>query len=110
MAKKYEEIVKELASLVAEPITVDGDSLQGDGPARIEVNYRDPAKLRIFMEVFFNSVGYGMRFVAEGRPGRNQGGGQGEPPATQMATRTKVGRRKREMARIDKTKHFRESK
>lgn len=77
---REEEIVKDLTSLAAEPIKVDVASLNKEGPVRVKVNCRDPRKLRGFVEVFFNGVGYELRFVAEGFHGKNQGGNKGVPP------------------------------
>jgi hypothetical protein len=43
----------------------------------VRVNCRNPAKLRGFIEVFFNGVGFDISFEAEGLQGRNQGWGSG---------------------------------
>ena len=53
---KKEDIVEEIASLVAEPLKVDGFSLVRDEPVRVHVNYKDLSKLRGFLEIFFNGV------------------------------------------------------
>jgi hypothetical protein len=74
---KEEEVVKEIASLVGEPIKVDEFSLIRDEPVRVKVNCRNPTKLRGFIEIFFNGVGLDIRFEAEGLQGRNQGKGSG---------------------------------
>lgn len=76
---KEVDIVKEIASLAAEPIKVDAANLKGEGPVRVQANCRDPSKLRGFIKVFFNGIGYELRFVAEGFPGKSSGG-QGGPP------------------------------
>jgi hypothetical protein len=76
---KEEDIVKEIASLVGEPIKVDEFSLLRDEPVRVRVNCRDPAQLRGYVEIFFNGVGYEIRFVAEGLHGRNHNKGDGPP-------------------------------
>lgn len=77
---KEEGTVRELASLAPEPIKVDVGSLKGEGPAKVRVNCRDPTKVGGFVEVFFNGVGYELRYVAEGVQGKAQGGNQGGPP------------------------------
>lgn len=70
-----------MTSLVAEPIKVDVDSLKKEGPVRVRVNCRDPAKQHTgYVEVFFNSVGYELKFFAEGSHGNSQDGGHGDPP------------------------------
>jgi hypothetical protein len=74
---KEEEVVKEIASLVGEPIKVDEFSLIRDEPVRVRVNCRNPATLRGFIEIFFNGVGFDIRCEAESLQGRNQGKGSG---------------------------------
>jgi hypothetical protein len=74
---KEEEVVKEIASLVGEPVKVDEFSLIRDEPVRVRVNCRNPAKLRGFIEIFFNGVGFDIRFEAECLQQRNQGKGSG---------------------------------
>ena len=63
------EIIKEITALVAEPIKVDDFSLLRDEPIRVRVNCRDPSKLKGFVEIFFNGVGYEIRFAVEGLHG-----------------------------------------
>lgn len=74
---KIEDVVKEVASLVAEPIVVDKVSLIKTGPVRVKVRCRDPAQLRGFVEIFFNRVGYEVRFVVEGFKGKYSSKGDG---------------------------------
>ncbi|KAG2551988.1 hypothetical protein PVAP13_9KG440385, partial [Panicum virgatum] len=62
---RKEEVVKEVASLVAEPLKVDSFSLIKEEPVRVRVNCRDPAKLRGVVEIFFNGVGYEIKFWTE---------------------------------------------
>ena len=62
------EVIKEIASLVAEPIKVDEFSLWRDEPVRVRVNCRNPANLKGFVEIFFNRVGYEIKFWVEGAP------------------------------------------
>lgn len=72
---REDEIIKKIVSLVAEPIKVDEFSLVRDEPVRVRVNCRDPAKLKGFMEIFFNGIGYEIKFIAESHSGRNQNKG-----------------------------------
>ena len=66
---REEEIIKEITALVAEPVKVDEFSLLRDEPVRVRVNCRDPSKLRGFVEIFFNGVGYEIKFQVEGNQG-----------------------------------------
>lgn len=91
---KEEEIVKELTTLAVEPIKVDSDSLAGEDPVRVRVNCRDPAKLRGFVEVFLNGVGYELKFLAEGLQGKKQDDGPKGPPGNSRGNQDK--HRKRE--------------
>lgn len=86
---REEDIVKDLAALAVEPIKVDMTTLNKDGPVRVKVNCRDPNKLRGFVEVFFNKVGYELRFVAEGFNGKSHGGNKGVPPDDKKDSREK---------------------
>ncbi|RLN17995.1 hypothetical protein C2845_PM02G15810 [Panicum miliaceum] len=56
------EIIKEIASLVAERIKVDEFSMLRDELVRVRVNCSDPTKLRGFVEFFFNGIGYEIKF------------------------------------------------
>ncbi|CAL4929426.1 unnamed protein product [Urochloa decumbens] len=76
---KEEDIVKEITSIVAEPIKVDEFSLIKDEPVRVRVNCRNPSLLTGYVEVFFNGVGYELRFVAEGSQDKGKGGGGSGP-------------------------------
>uniref|UniRef100_A0A804R877 CCHC-type domain-containing protein n=2 Tax=Zea mays TaxID=4577 RepID=A0A804R877_MAIZE len=60
-------IVKEVASLVGKPVTVDELSLIKDGPVRVQVLCRDPSRIRGLVEVFFNKTGYELKFLVEGK-------------------------------------------
>ena len=51
---------------MAEPIKVDEISLLRDEPVRVRVNSRNPANLKGFVEIFFNGVGYEIKFWTEG--------------------------------------------
>jgi hypothetical protein len=59
-----EEVVRKVATLAGEPLVVDELSLVQTGPVRVKMNCRDPAKLRGFVRIFFNLVGYDIRFVS----------------------------------------------
>jgi len=76
---KEEDIIREITTLVAEPIKVDEFSLLRDEPVRVRVNCRDPSKLKRIVEIFFNGVGYDVQFMAEGVQGKTQGKGDGPP-------------------------------
>jgi hypothetical protein len=65
------EIIKEITALVAETVKVDEFSLLRDEPVRVRINYRDSSKLRGFVEIFFNGVGYDIKFQVEGSQGKN---------------------------------------
>jgi hypothetical protein len=60
-----EEVILKVATLAREPIVVDELSLIRSGQVRVKVNCRDPLKLRGFVRIFFNKVGYPIRFVLE---------------------------------------------
>jgi hypothetical protein len=60
-----EDIVMRVATLAGEPLVVDELSLIKTGPVRVKMNCRDPHKLRGFVRIFFNKVGYDIRFVSE---------------------------------------------
>jgi len=76
---RKEDIIKEITGLVAEPIKVDSFSLLRDEPVRVRVNCRDPAKLKGIVEIFFNGVGYNIKFLAENAQGSSSIG-RGGPP------------------------------
>lgn len=59
------EIVKEITSLVAEPLVVDELSLVRAEPVRVRGRCRNPAALRGSIEYFFNGVGVFLRFEVE---------------------------------------------
>jgi hypothetical protein len=73
------EIIKEITSLVAEPLVVDELSLVRAEPVRVKGRCRNPAALRGSIEYFFNGEGVLLRFEVE--EGRSVGkGGKGGPP------------------------------
>jgi hypothetical protein len=64
---------------VAKPINVYEFSLLTDEPVRVRVNCRDPTKLKGFMETFFDSIGYEIKFLAFCSFGKGQHRGN-DPP------------------------------
>ena len=79
---REEDIIREITSLVAEPIKVDVFSLLRDEPVRVRINCRDPSKIRSIIKIFFNGVGYEIKFISESTSGRVQGKGD-DPPGDQ---------------------------
>lgn len=73
------EIVKEITTLVAEPILVDELSLVRDEPVRVKVRCRKPEVIQGDLEFFFNG-GVFLRFEVEGKMGAGRGGQGGPPP------------------------------
>ncbi|PWZ15898.1 hypothetical protein Zm00014a_019861 [Zea mays] len=63
---REEGIIREVASLVGKPLVVDELSIIKEGPVRVKVDCRDPSRIKGFIEVFFNKVGYELKVVAEG--------------------------------------------
>lgn len=61
-----EAVIRELATLVGQPIVVDELSLIRDEPARVKVICRDPSAIRCVIEIFFNKVGHEVKFISEG--------------------------------------------
>jgi|UniRef100_A0A804MMQ4 hypothetical protein len=62
---REEGIIREVASLVGKPVVVDELSIIKEGPVRVKVDCRDPSRIKGFIEVFFNKVGYELKVVAE---------------------------------------------
>jgi hypothetical protein len=62
---RKEEVIMKVASLAGDPILVDELSLIKTGPVRVKMHCRDPATLRGFVKIFFNRVGYDIRFIFE---------------------------------------------
>jgi hypothetical protein len=60
-----EEIVVKVASLAGDPILVDELSLIKTGPVRVKINCTNLTTLRGFVRIFFNMIGYQIRFVFE---------------------------------------------
>jgi hypothetical protein len=60
---KDEEVVREIATLVGEPIKVDEFNLLRDEPARVRINCRDITKVKGTVEIFFNGVGFDICFL-----------------------------------------------
>jgi hypothetical protein len=62
---RKEEVIMKVARLAGDPILVDELSLIKTGPVRVNMHCRDPATLRGFVKIFFNQVGYDIRFIFE---------------------------------------------
>jgi hypothetical protein len=60
-----EDVVMKVATLAGEPLVVDELSLIKTGPVRVKLNCKDPLKLRGSVRIFFNKVGYEIRFASE---------------------------------------------
>jgi len=73
MAREVETI-KEIVTLVAEPLVVDDLSLIRAGPVRGQGRCRNPVALRGTIEFFFNGIGFLLRFEVEGGQGSSKGG------------------------------------
>jgi hypothetical protein len=69
-------VVMKIATLSGEPVVVDELSLIKIGPIRATLNCKDPLKLRGFVKIFFNKIGYPIQFVSE----RYKDKGQAPPP------------------------------
>jgi hypothetical protein len=65
-------VVKELASLVGQPIVVDELSLIRDELVRVKINCRNPEAIRCTIKVFFNKEGKQIKFMVEGGSGKTQ--------------------------------------
>jgi hypothetical protein len=68
---REESVVRELASLVGQPVVVDELSLIREEHVRVKVNCRDPLAIRCVIEIFFNKVGHEVELVLEGSLGMN---------------------------------------
>lgn len=55
---RIESVIKEVATLAAEPLLVDELSLIRSRPVRVKVRCRDPSQIRGFVEIIFNEIGY----------------------------------------------------
>jgi hypothetical protein len=74
------EAVKEITTLVAEPLLVDELSLIRDEPVRVKVRCRKPEAINGDLEFFFNGEGVFLRFEVEDIRGAGKGGQGGPPP------------------------------
>lgn len=72
---KIESVIKEVATLAAEPLLVDELSMIRNGPVKVKVRCRDPSQIRGFVEIFFNGIGYEVRFLVEGFKNTSKGEG-----------------------------------
>jgi hypothetical protein len=78
------DIVKEIGSLVVEPLVVDEVSLIRAGPVRFQGRCRNPTAIKGDLEFFFNGTRVLLGFEVEGKYGGSKGGkggppGQGKP-------------------------------
>jgi hypothetical protein len=73
------DIVKEITSLVAEPLVVDEQSLIRDEPMRVKGRCRNPSAIRGYIEYFFNREGINLKFEVENPQGGNKWG-KNDPP------------------------------
>jgi hypothetical protein len=62
---RKEEVIMKVATLAGDPILVDELSLIKTGPVRVKMHCRDPATLRGFVKIFFNRLGYDIRFISK---------------------------------------------
>jgi hypothetical protein len=54
-----------VSTLAGEPLLVDELSLIKTSPVRVKMNVRDPTKLKGFVTIFINKVGYEISFVSD---------------------------------------------
>lgn len=73
------ESVKEMVTLVVEPLVVDELSLIRAGPVRVQGGCRTPSAINGSMEFFINGIGTPLRFEVEGPQGAGKGGKRGPP-------------------------------
>lgn len=73
MAREVETI-KEIVTLVAEPLVVDDLSLIRVSLVRVQGRCKNPVALRGTIEFFFNGIGFLQRFKVEGGQGSSKGG------------------------------------
>jgi hypothetical protein len=73
MAKDVES-VKEIATLVVEPIVVDEVSLIKPGPVRVQGRCRTPSLIKGSIEIFFNGTRIPIGFELEDGKGTSKGG------------------------------------
>jgi hypothetical protein len=60
-----EPVVMKIATLAGETLLVDELSLIKTRHVRVKMNVRDPTKLRGFVTIFINKMGYEIKFVSE---------------------------------------------
>jgi hypothetical protein len=63
---RNEDSVKEISKTFGRPRSIDSSSLNGKGPVRVQVDCKDPKKLRGEIEIFLNTAGFKFRIEAEG--------------------------------------------
>jgi hypothetical protein len=96
---RFRELFRELLELllVGKPVVVDELSIIKEGPVRVKVDCRDPSRIKGFIEVFFNKVGYELKVVAEGARTRSPyllgpSGSENQEDKDQDEDRNKPGR------------------
>jgi hypothetical protein len=102
---KEETTVKEIATLVCQPLVVDELSLIKDEPVKVKINCRDSVAIRCGIEILFNKIGHTIKFIAEGEGARNLDP-RGGPPGTGRKDdkHDKSGRRDQEDAENSKNR------
>lgn len=67
------EMVKEIVSVVAEPLVIDELSLIRAEPVRVQIRCRNPDALKGEIEFFFNGDGVFLKFEVEEGKGSGKG-------------------------------------
>lgn len=89
-----ETSVREIATLIGQPLVVDELSLIRDDTVMVKVNYRDPMAIRCGIEIFFNKIGHDIKFIAEGGMGKQYDSKGGPPgPGRKDDSHDKPGRK-----------------
>jgi hypothetical protein len=63
---RNEDSLKEISNTFGLPRSIDPNSLNGKGPVRVQVDCKDPKKLRGKIEIFLNTAGFKFCIEAEG--------------------------------------------
>ncbi|CAN6292349.1 unnamed protein product [Urochloa humidicola] len=79
------EGVTAIAELAGEVLAVDELSLIKEGPARVKMQAREIEKLRGYLEISINGVGYDIKFTPERPSGRAQSSKPQPPPPKRPA-------------------------
>lgn len=73
------ESIKEIASLVIEPLVVDELSIIKEDTIRVQGRCRNPGAIKGAVEIFFNGIGRLIKFEVEGSSQGSRKGGKGDP-------------------------------